>query len=74
MAAYNLACACAGAGQLDSATAALRAALTLNPDLRANAARDPDLADVHGSARLGTPGCAPTNRPVASATARVEQT
>jgi hypothetical protein len=44
MACYNLACAQAGAGQLDAAQTALTAALTLNADLHANAARDSDLA------------------------------
>ena len=44
MASYNLACAQAGASQLDQATATLREAISLNADLAANAARDADLA------------------------------
>lgn len=44
MACYNLACAQAGARRLDAAQAALTAAVTLNADLHANAARDTDLA------------------------------
>lgn len=44
MASYNLACAEAGAGHLDQAAATLREAISLNPDLAANATRDPDLA------------------------------
>jgi hypothetical protein len=46
MAAYNLACARARVGLLDGAAAALTEAATLNPDLRANARRDGDLASV----------------------------
>jgi hypothetical protein len=46
MASYNLACARAGAGQRDDAAAALAAAIALNPDVRANALRDKDLAGV----------------------------
>ena len=52
MASYNLACALARAGRLDQAAAALREAVTLNPDIRANAGRDPDLAAVRDSGRL----------------------
>ncbi len=44
MASYNLACAQAGANQLDEAAVTLREAVSRNPDLAANAARDPDLA------------------------------
>ncbi len=46
MASYNLACARAGAGLLAEAAAAVAEAIELNPDVRANAARDPDLAPV----------------------------
>jgi hypothetical protein len=52
MASYNLACALARAGRLDQAAAALREAVTLNPDVRANARRDPDLTAVRDSGRL----------------------
>ena len=46
MASYNLACAQAGAGLLDEAAATVTEAVALNPDVRANAARDTDLAAV----------------------------
>ncbi len=46
MASYNLACAQAGAGLIDEAAAAVAEAIALNADLRANAARDTDLAAV----------------------------
>lgn len=52
MASYNLACAFAAAGQIGAATAAVDAAVALNADLRANAARDPDLAAVRDSGKL----------------------
>jgi hypothetical protein len=52
MASYNLACARAGAGQLDEAAAAVAEAVTLNPDLHANASRDPDLAVLRGTGQL----------------------
>jgi hypothetical protein len=52
MASYNLACAYAAAGRLDAAAAAVEAAVALNADLRANAARDPDLAAVRDSGLL----------------------
>jgi hypothetical protein len=52
MAGYNLACAQAGAGQPDEAVATLTAAVTLNPDVRANAARDPDLTGLRDGGRL----------------------
>jgi hypothetical protein len=55
MACYNLACAQAGAGLLDAAQAALSAAVTLNTDLHANAARDRDLAALRDSGRLKVP-------------------
>jgi tetratricopeptide (TPR) repeat protein len=54
MASYNLACARARAGQLEQATAALHDAIALNPDVRANASRDPDLAALRDSGRLDT--------------------
>ncbi|HLJ98909.1 MAG TPA: tetratricopeptide repeat protein [Streptosporangiaceae bacterium] len=46
MACYNLACALARDGRHDQAASALTEAVTLNPDLAANASRDPDLAGV----------------------------
>ena len=46
MASYNLACAQAGADLLDEAAATVAEAIALNPDVRANAARDADLAAV----------------------------
>jgi hypothetical protein len=52
MASYNLACVQAGAGQPDEALAALTDAVGLNPEVRANAARDPDLAGLRESGRL----------------------
>jgi len=54
MASYNLACAYAAADRLDAAAAALEAAMALNGDLRANAARDTDLAGVRDSGWLTT--------------------
>ena len=52
MAAYNLACAQAKAGQLDDAAATIRDAASLNADLRAKAASEPDLAILRESGRL----------------------
>jgi Tetratricopeptide repeat len=52
MACYNLACAQARAQRPDDAAAALREAIALNPDVRANAARDPDLAILRSGGRL----------------------
>ncbi|MGB6457494.1 MAG: hypothetical protein WBH47_23725 [Streptosporangiaceae bacterium] len=52
MARYNLACAQAGAGLLDAAAAEVTAAIALNPDLQANAARDGDLAALRDSGRV----------------------
>ena len=49
MASYNLACALARAGQLDEAVASLADAITLNPDIRANARHDKDLAGVRNA-------------------------
>jgi len=46
MAGYSLACAQARAGQPDQAARTLAEAIEANPDLRANASRDPDLAVV----------------------------
>jgi hypothetical protein len=43
MAGYNLACAQARAGRPDQAARTLAQAVEANPDLRANARRDPDL-------------------------------
>jgi hypothetical protein len=54
MASYNLACARARAGLLDEAAAAVTEAVALNPDVRANAVRDVDLAVVRDSGRLAT--------------------
>jgi tetratricopeptide (TPR) repeat protein len=57
MASYNLACAYARAGRLEQASAALRDATRLNPDVRANASRDPDLAALRdaGLVEAGPP-------------------
>ena len=52
MASYNLACAQARAGLLDEAAAALTEAVSLNPDVRANARRDSDLAAVRDTGQL----------------------
>ena len=52
MAGYNLCCALARANLPDHAAAALREATTRNPDLRAKASRDPDLAILRDSERL----------------------
>ncbi len=52
MASYNLACARARAGLPGEAATALADAVTLNPDLRANAARDHDLASVRDAAQV----------------------
>jgi hypothetical protein len=46
MAGYNLACALARAGQPGEAAKALADAIALNPDVRANALRDKDLAGI----------------------------
>ena len=43
MALYSLACAQARVGRPDEAASSLTAAIAANPDLRANASRDPDL-------------------------------
>ncbi len=52
MACYNLACAQARAGQQDQAAGALAEAIRLNPDVRANASRDPDLAILRDTGQL----------------------
>ena len=44
MAAYNVACAQARAGELDEAAASVREAVALNPGLRAKVGTEPDLA------------------------------
>ncbi|HXB47868.1 MAG TPA: hypothetical protein VNW50_08905 [Streptosporangiaceae bacterium] len=54
MASYNLACAQAGAGLLDEAAATVAEAVALNPDVRANAVRDADLAAVRERGLLAT--------------------
>lgn len=53
MASYNLACAQAQAGLPDQAAAALLEAIQLNPDLRANASSDPDLAVLRTRPEVG---------------------
>ena len=53
MAGYSLACAYARADRAGDAADALARAVALNPDLRANAARDPDLRQLRDSGRLG---------------------
>jgi hypothetical protein len=52
MAAYSLACAQAVAESTEDAARTLAEAITLNPDVRANADRDPDLESLRGSGRL----------------------
>jgi hypothetical protein len=52
MARYSLACAQALAGDGDTAAATLATAIALNPDVRANAGRDPDLAVLRSGGRL----------------------
>ena len=52
MACYNLACAQSRAGCTDDAFHALREAVELNADLRANAARDADLGSLRDDGRL----------------------
>ena len=52
MAAYSLACAQASAGMTEEAAQALAEAITRNPDVRANAERDPDLEPLRRSRRL----------------------
>jgi hypothetical protein len=52
MASYSLACAYARAGRPGDAVMTLTGALALNPDLRANAARDADLRSLRDDGRL----------------------
>jgi tetratricopeptide (TPR) repeat protein len=52
MAGYSLACAQAQAGQREDAVRTLSEAIEANPDLRVNAGRDRDLADLRDSGRL----------------------
>jgi hypothetical protein len=52
MAAYNLACAQSRSGLLDEARQTLAEAVRLNPDVRANASRDPDLAPLRAADAL----------------------
>lgn len=52
MASYNLACALARADRTAEAMTALTEAITLNPDVRANAERDPDLAALRADGRF----------------------
>lgn len=54
MACYGLACAQARSGRTDDALAAIRQAISLNPELRASAHRDPDLAALRDAGRLTT--------------------
>jgi hypothetical protein len=52
MAAYSLACAQAASGRTEDAARTLAEAITLNPDVRANASRDPDLESLRGGGQL----------------------
>ena len=52
MAAYSLACAQAQADLIAEAGRTLSDAIMMNPGVRANAARDPDLAPLRASGRL----------------------
>jgi hypothetical protein len=52
MAAYSLACAQAQAGMIAEAAKTLTEAITLNPDVRANASRDADLAQLRDNGQL----------------------
>ena len=52
MAAYSLACAQAASGRTEDAARTLAEAIALNPDVRANADRDPDLEPLRGSGQL----------------------
>jgi len=54
MACYGLACAQARSGRADDAVAAIRQAISLNPELLASAGRDPDLAALREAGRLST--------------------
>jgi tetratricopeptide (TPR) repeat protein len=61
LAAYNLACANACAGRLDEAATALSSAITLNPDVYANALRDSDLAALRARGMLSAPTDIPSS-------------
>jgi tetratricopeptide (TPR) repeat protein len=61
MAAYNLACAYAGAGRLDEAAVAIAEAIALNPDVRENALRDSDLAALRARGTLSAPAGSPSS-------------
>jgi hypothetical protein len=52
MAAYSLACAQSTSGRTEDAAGTLAEAIALNPDVRVNADRDPDLELLRGSGRL----------------------
>ena len=52
MAAYSLACAQSVAGRTEDAVRTLAEAIALNPDVRANADRDPDLEPLRDSGQL----------------------
>ena len=54
MACYGLGCAQARSGRPDDALATIRQAISLNPELRASAGRDPDLAALREARRLTT--------------------
>ena len=53
---YSLACAYAQAGQPGEAVRTLAEAIESNPDLRANASRDPDLAALRDAGLLDAVG------------------
>jgi hypothetical protein len=52
MAAYSLACAQSVAGRAEDAVRTLAEAIALNPDVRVNADRDPDLQQLRDAGRL----------------------
>ncbi len=54
MAAYSLACAQVAGHDPAGAATTLTEAIGLNPDLRSNARRDPDLAALRAGGRLAT--------------------
>jgi hypothetical protein len=54
MAAYSLACTQVATNDPTGAAATLTEAIRLNPDLRANARRDPDLAALRAGGQLAT--------------------
>jgi hypothetical protein len=55
MAGYSLACALTRAGRPDEAAPVLAEAIEANPDLRVNAARDPDLAGLREAGLVAAP-------------------